>query len=81
MKKHLTKTSLSELSKHERVNLVNSITGYKSANLIGTQDKQGQTNLALFSSVTHLGSDPAMITLTLITCMIFWSCCFVCQPI
>ena len=65
MKKHLTKASLKELSKYERVNLVNSITGYKSANLIGTQDAKGQTNLAIFNSVTHLGSDPAMITLTL----------------
>lgn len=65
MKKHLNKTSLAELTKYERVNLVNSITGYKSANLIGTQDNQGQTNLAVFNSVTHLGSDPAMVTLTL----------------
>lgn len=65
MKKHLTKASLVELTKYERVNLVNSITGYKSANLIGSQDEQGQTNLAIFNSVTHLGSDPAMITLTL----------------
>ena len=65
MKKHLNKTSLSELTKYERVNLVNSITGYKSGNLIGSQDKDGNTNLAVFNSVTHLGSDPAMITLTL----------------
>lgn len=65
MKKHLTKTSLSELTKYERVNLVNSITGYKSANLIGSQDKNEHINLAVFSSVTHLGSDPALITLTL----------------
>ena len=42
MKKHLTEASLTELTKHERVNLVNSITGYKSANLIGTQDEQGK---------------------------------------
>lgn len=35
--------------------------GYKSANLIGTQSKDGSTNLAIFSSVTHLGSDPALL--------------------
>jgi flavin reductase (DIM6/NTAB) family NADH-FMN oxidoreductase RutF len=35
--------------------------GYKSANLIGTISKTGLPNLAVFSSVTHLGSDPALI--------------------
>ncbi len=65
MNKNINKTQLKELTKFERVNLVNSITGYKSANLIGSQDTGGNTNLAIFSSVTHLGSDPALITLTL----------------
>ena len=44
-----------------RSNLVNSLTGVKSANLIGTISPQGIPNLALFSSVFHLGSDPALI--------------------
>jgi flavin reductase (DIM6/NTAB) family NADH-FMN oxidoreductase RutF len=35
--------------------------GYKSANLIGTVSKDGVTNLAVFSSMTHLGSDPALL--------------------
>ncbi len=35
--------------------------GYKSANLIGTVSKDGVTNLAVFSSITHLGSDPALL--------------------
>ena len=33
----------------------------KSANLLGSIDNEGNTNLAIFSSITHLGSDPAMI--------------------
>ena len=49
------------LEKIYRLNLINSCTGYKSANLIGSIDKEGNTNLAIFSSITHLGSDPAMI--------------------
>ncbi|NOS92397.1 MAG: flavin reductase [Cyclobacteriaceae bacterium] len=44
-----------------RANFINSLTGFKSASLIGTVNKQGQTNLAIFSSIVHLGSDPALI--------------------
>ncbi len=44
-----------------RLNLINSCTGYKSANLIGTQSDDGKTNLAVFSSITHLGSNPPLI--------------------
>ena len=45
----------------KRLTLVNTLPGFKSANLIGTISKEGQTNLAIFSSVIHLGSDPALI--------------------
>ena len=44
-----------------RARFVNSLSGFKSANLIGTQDDKGQTNLAIFSSVVHLGASPALI--------------------
>lgn len=44
-----------------RLTLINSITGYKPANLVGTINDNHQTNLAIFSSVVHLGSDPALI--------------------
>lgn len=44
-----------------RINLINSCSGYKSANLIGTQSQDGQTNLAVFSSVIHLGSNPPLL--------------------
>jgi flavin reductase (DIM6/NTAB) family NADH-FMN oxidoreductase RutF len=43
------------------LNLINSCTGYKSANLIATKSIHGISNIAIFSSVTHLGSDPALI--------------------
>jgi flavin reductase (DIM6/NTAB) family NADH-FMN oxidoreductase RutF len=42
----------------QRINLINSCSGYKSANLIGTISKEGIPNVAVFSSVTHLGSSP-----------------------
>jgi flavin reductase (DIM6/NTAB) family NADH-FMN oxidoreductase RutF len=44
-----------------RANFINSLTGFKSVSLIGTINQKGQTNLAIFSSVVHLGSDPALI--------------------
>ena len=44
-----------------RINLINSCSGYKSANLIGTKDKHGVSNVAVFSSVTHLGSNPGYL--------------------
>jgi len=44
-----------------RINLINSCSGYKSANLIGTKSEDGISNVAVFSSVTHLGSNPALL--------------------
>jgi flavin reductase (DIM6/NTAB) family NADH-FMN oxidoreductase RutF len=57
----LDKNDFQALSRVPRLNLINSCMGYKSANLIGTVSGEGQTNLAVFSSVTHLGSDPALL--------------------
>ena len=59
--KKITKKDLEDFDKIARLNLINSITGYKSANLIGTVSKKGILNLAIFSSVIHLGSDPALL--------------------
>ena len=56
-----TKDELFYMSKVPRLNLVNCLTGYKSANLIGTCSESGVLNLAIFSSVTHLGSEPALL--------------------
>ena len=44
-----------------RANFINSLTGFKSASLIGTINAQGVPNLGLFSSMVHIGSDPALI--------------------
>lgn len=44
-----------------RAAFINSLSGFKSASLIGSIDSNGQTNLAIFSSVLHIGSNPALI--------------------
>lgn len=57
----ISKESIIQMEKVPRLNLINSCTGYKSANLIATKSKTGQSNVAIFSSVTHLGSEPPLI--------------------
>ncbi|WP_113908125.1 flavin reductase family protein [Aliidiomarina celeris] len=60
-----TQTELANLPSRKRARLINSLSGYKSANLIGTQNQQGQTNLAVVSSVVHLGSSPALFAMVM----------------
>ncbi len=59
--KHISKDTIAQMDKIKRLNLINSSTGYKSANLIATKSIDGKTNVAVFSSITHLGSNPAML--------------------
>jgi flavin reductase (DIM6/NTAB) family NADH-FMN oxidoreductase RutF len=58
---HLDKENIQNLSSRFRANLINSIAGYKSCNLIGTRSPEGASNLAIFNSVIHLGSSPALL--------------------
>ncbi len=44
-----------------RANFINSLTGFKSVSLIGTINQKGQINLGIFSSLVHIGSDPALV--------------------
>ena len=59
--KHFSLENLNHLSGRYRAQFINSITGAKSANLIGTIAEDGQTNLAIFSSVVHIGSKPPLL--------------------
>ncbi len=59
--KYFSKIEIESLEKNYRANLINSIGGYKSANLIGTVSDDGHTNLAVFSSVVHLGAHPPLV--------------------
>ena len=59
--KHITRDDISQMEKLERLNIINSCTGYKSANLIATISKDGISNVAVFSSITHLGSNPGLL--------------------
>ena len=52
---------LQEMERVKRLKIINSISGVKSANLIGTKSKNGISNLCIISSVTHIGSHPPII--------------------
>ncbi len=58
---HFTRKDIDALNRIYRINLINSCSGYKSANLLGSVSKDGTTNVAVFSSVTHLGSNPPVL--------------------
>lgn len=60
--KNFTRKQINEMDKIKRLNLINSCTGYKSANLIVTKSLSGISNVAIFSSITHIGSNPPMIS-------------------
>jgi len=59
--KIFTKTELAESERRKRANLINSLSGYKPANLIGTVSGSGVNNLAIFTSVVHIGANPPLL--------------------
>lgn len=49
--------------KRKRANFINSLSGFKGCNLIGTINSDNVENLAIISSAFHIGADPALIGL------------------
>ncbi|GAA5141529.1 flavin reductase family protein [Thalassotalea piscium] len=58
---HLDHQQIVAMPSRYRAQFINSLSGFKSANLIATANSMGQTNVAIFSSVVHLGASPALI--------------------
>ncbi|WP_278034257.1 flavin reductase family protein [Flavobacterium nitratireducens] len=63
MQKHFTTERLESLEKAYRTHLINSLGGFKSVALIGTISKSEVTNLAIFSSIFHIGAHPPLIAM------------------
>ncbi|MCW2120798.1 flavin reductase family protein [Flavobacterium sp. 7A] len=59
--KSISATQIESMDSRQRVNLINAIVGFKCVNLIGTVNSKGSENLAIFSSIIHLGSSPALL--------------------
>ena len=58
MTKRLTRDDIQQLDRLYRMQLMNTLPGIKNASLIGTQDREGRSNLAIFNSVVHIGANP-----------------------
>ena len=60
MQKNISLEQIMAMEKQERVHFINSIGGFKSVCLVGTQNKEKQTNLAIIDSLIHIGSNPPL---------------------
>ncbi|PDS22316.1 flavin oxidoreductase [Flavobacterium branchiophilum] len=58
--KYLSQKMLLDMEQQQKVQFINSVIGFKSVCLIGTQNKAQQTNVAIFSSLIHIGSNPPL---------------------
>ena len=56
----LNHNDIVNLETRYRANFINSLGGFKSVALIGTRSAQHNDNLAIFSSIFHIGADPAL---------------------
>lgn len=59
----LNSAEINAMETRRRAALVNSLSGFKSANLVGTINASGHSNLAIMSSCVHLGSHPPLLAL------------------
>ena len=58
---HISLSTIKTWERFYRANFVNCLTGFKPVSLIATTHQNGQPNLGVFSSIVHLGSDPALV--------------------
>ncbi len=61
MERRISRTDLLAMERFFRAALVNSAAGFKSVALVGTANAAGLTNLAVFNSIVHVGSNPPLI--------------------
>jgi len=61
MNKHFSLAEIQTWDRFTRANFINTLSGFKSLSLIGTVNKAGVSNVAVFSNIVHLGADPALI--------------------
>lgn len=58
---HFNAKDIEFQEKRFRTNFINSLTGFKSLALVGTQNAAGKTNLAPFSQIFHVGAHPPLL--------------------
>lgn len=63
--KVISSVQIAEMEKAYRTAMMNSISGYKPLNLLGTISDEGNSNLCVVSSVFHMGSNPPLLGMVL----------------
>lgn len=58
MEKIFNRSDIEAFDRFYRVNFITKLSGIRNANLIGTVDENGVSNLAIFNSVTHISANP-----------------------
>lgn len=59
--KKISAEDILSYDKRFRTNLINTVTGFKSVSLIASVNTQGETNLAIFSQIIHVGANPPLL--------------------
>jgi flavin reductase (DIM6/NTAB) family NADH-FMN oxidoreductase RutF len=57
------KETINQLEQRYRTAFINSLAGFRQAVLVGTKSADGNSNLAIFNSLIHLGANPALFGL------------------
>lgn len=57
----LSATDITAMEQRYRTTFINSISGFKSLQMVGTISPSGETNIALFNSIFHIGANPPLI--------------------
>lgn len=63
--RHFGSEDFLSMDKRFRTQLINSMPGIKSVNLVGTKSEDGFENLAIFNSVFHVGANPPFLGLVI----------------
>lgn len=58
---NISHSNLLEMEKSYRNMLINSLPGLKCLQMVGTMSENGHSNLGLFNSIFHVGSNPALL--------------------
>jgi len=57
------KEAITQLEQRYRTTFINSLAGFRQAVLVGSKSSAGNSNLAIFNSLIHLGANPALFGL------------------
>lgn len=61
MEKRITPDAIRAMERIERINFMNTVSGFRGATLIGTLSHRGVPNLAMFNSLVHIGATPPLL--------------------